>query len=366
MWRLNKFFLSEKSHVSLRLAVHLPNQQQVVFQSGQEVAAVARAFMRHTTLTAWFLLNEHDVEAHNYNYADIPQYYVFDKSQTLWKRRQRGGQQIIGRMPVVNLQDSERYYLRMLLLRRSGVVSYDDLKTVNGIVLSSIQQTCTKLGFLEGDHHWHNTMTEASQVKMPSTGKTFVYSTLIHIIRGEGDQVAYVASTGIAVTLLDGSRTAHSVFKIPLVLDATSTCNVKPNSPEAKLLKETKIIIWDESPMTNIHAFLAVNRLLRDILDCSKPFGGKVILLDGDFRQGLPVVPRGSRSLTVACCFKKHPLWLNFHILYLTKNMRALESEKEFSKWLFEVGDGLSGNTIKLPSVCYPKNKILLSSSIMI
>ncbi|GBM62862.1 hypothetical protein AVEN_38394-1 [Araneus ventricosus] len=167
MWRLNEFSLSEKPRVIMKLAVHLPNEQ-VVFQSGQEVAAVARASMRHTTLTAWFLLNQHDVEAHNYNYADTPQYYVFDKSQTLWKRRQRGGQQIIGRMPVVNLQDNERYYLRMLLLRRPGVVSNDDLKTVNGIALSCFQQTCTKLGFLEGGHHRHDTMTEASQVKMPS------------------------------------------------------------------------------------------------------------------------------------------------------------------------------------------------------
>ncbi|GBM76631.1 hypothetical protein AVEN_234852-1, partial [Araneus ventricosus] len=62
------------------MAFHLPNQHQVVFQSAQEVAAVARASMRYTTLTARFLLNQHDVEAHNYNYADIPQYHVFDKS----------------------------------------------------------------------------------------------------------------------------------------------------------------------------------------------------------------------------------------------------------------------------------------------
>ncbi|GBL72553.1 hypothetical protein AVEN_127827-1 [Araneus ventricosus] len=96
MWRVNEFSLSEKSHAIMRLAVHLPNQQQIVFQSCQEVAAVTRVSMRHTALTAWFLLNQHDVEAHNCNYADIPQYYVFDKSQTLWKKRQRGGQQING------------------------------------------------------------------------------------------------------------------------------------------------------------------------------------------------------------------------------------------------------------------------------
>ncbi|GBO12075.1 hypothetical protein AVEN_21688-1 [Araneus ventricosus] len=117
MWRLNGFSLSEKSHGIIRLAVHLPNQQQVVFQNHQEVAAVAGASMRHTTLTAWFLLNQHEVETYNYNYSDIPQYYISDKSQTLWKRRQRGAQKIIGRMPVVNSQDSERYYSRMLLLR---------------------------------------------------------------------------------------------------------------------------------------------------------------------------------------------------------------------------------------------------------
>ncbi|GBM76632.1 hypothetical protein AVEN_234853-1 [Araneus ventricosus] len=71
-------------------------------------------------------------------------------------------------MPAVKLQDSERNYLRMLLLRSPGAVRNDDLKTVNRIVLSSFQQTCTKLGFLESDHHWHDTTTDASQVEMPS------------------------------------------------------------------------------------------------------------------------------------------------------------------------------------------------------
>ncbi|GBN38469.1 hypothetical protein AVEN_85686-1 [Araneus ventricosus] len=37
--------------------------------------------------------------------------------------------------------------------------------------------------------------------------------------------------------------------------------------------------------------------------------------------------------------------------------MRALGSENEFSKWLLEVGDGLSEDTIKLPSVCHPKEQ---------
>ncbi|GBM08865.1 hypothetical protein AVEN_57417-1 [Araneus ventricosus] len=37
--------------------------------------------------------------------------------------------------------------------------------------------------------------------------------------------------------------------------------------------------------------------------------------------------------------------------------MLDLESEKEFSKWFLEVGDGLSGDIISLPSACYPKKQ---------
>ncbi|GBM83960.1 hypothetical protein AVEN_102329-1 [Araneus ventricosus] len=67
------------------------------------------------------------------------------------------------------------------------------------------------------------------------TGKTFVYSTLFHTIRGRGDDVIPVASTGIAATLLIRGRTAHSIFKIPIDLNATSICNLKPNTKEADM-----------------------------------------------------------------------------------------------------------------------------------
>ncbi|GBN03685.1 hypothetical protein AVEN_262776-1 [Araneus ventricosus] len=106
--------------------------------------------------------------------------------------------------------------------------------------------------------------------------------------------------------------------------------------------------------MTHVHAFLAVDRLLQDLTKCKEPFGGKVILLGGDFRQVLPVILRGSRTLTVASSLKKHALWLKFHKLYLTKNMRALESERDFGAWLLDIGEKKSGSTIQLPLQCYP------------
>ncbi|GBM82666.1 hypothetical protein AVEN_42526-1 [Araneus ventricosus] len=163
MWRLNEFNLSHKSHTVVRLAVHLPQQQPIVYQDGQEAQAIERAALRKTTLTSWFELNKNDPSAHNISYSDIPQYYMFDKSTTNWKKRQRGEQNVIGRLPVVSILDTERYYLRMLLLRKSGAISFDDILTVNGLRCITFQQAYQEYVLLRGDQQWHDALNDATQ-----------------------------------------------------------------------------------------------------------------------------------------------------------------------------------------------------------
>ncbi|GBN05138.1 hypothetical protein AVEN_123241-1 [Araneus ventricosus] len=167
MCRLNEFKLSHKSHTVVRLAVHLPQQQSIVYQEGQEAQAIERAALRKTTLTSWLELNKNEPSAHNISYSFIPKYYVFDKSTTNWKKRQRGGQNVIGRLPVVSILDTERYYLRMLLLRKSGTVSFDDILTVNGLRCITFQQACQKYGLLRGDQQLHDALNEAAQFQSP-------------------------------------------------------------------------------------------------------------------------------------------------------------------------------------------------------
>jgi ATP-dependent DNA helicase PIF1 len=64
-----------------------------------------------------------------------------------------------------------------------------------------------------------------------------------------------------------------------------------------QMLREAKLIIWDEAPMTDRLNMEATHRLLQDVMqktdpDASrKPFGGKVVLFGGDFRQVLPIIP---------------------------------------------------------------------------
>ncbi|CAN1135098.1 hypothetical protein LINPERPRIM_LOCUS15732 [Linum perenne] len=116
------------------------------------------------------------------------------------------------------------------------------------------------------------------------TGKTFF----------EGKIVFIVASSEIAATLLPDGVTAHSRFKIPLEVDNLSTCMVKKGTEVAELLKEATLIVWDEAPMVHRLSFEAVDRTLCDLMNTPlsgpqySPFGGKTVLLGGDFRQTLP------------------------------------------------------------------------------
>ncbi|GBM59018.1 hypothetical protein AVEN_7404-1 [Araneus ventricosus] len=80
-------------------------------------------------------------------------------------------------MPVVNILDSEMYYLRLLLLRKLGAVSFDDLKTVDGIVCNTFQQACKMQGLFEGDQHWYDTLNEAIKTRAPFQLRLF-YATI--------------------------------------------------------------------------------------------------------------------------------------------------------------------------------------------
>jgi len=98
------------------------------------------------------------------------------------------------------------------------------------------------------------------------TSKTFVWTTFLSRLRGQGKIVLTVASSGIASLLLPGDRTAHSRFKIPIDLHNESTCNITQQMKVAKLVCKVDLIIWDEAPMMHRQAFEAVDRTLCDLM----------------------------------------------------------------------------------------------------
>ncbi|XP_071636386.1 ATP-dependent DNA helicase pif1-like [Temnothorax longispinosus] len=136
------------------------------------------------------------------------------------------------------------------------------------------------------------------------SGKTYLFNTLLSVIRGRNEVVLPGASTGIAATLLKGGRTYHSLFKLTIPIDKTTKSSIRGNTQEARELISAKIIIWDEVSMTVGQALTAIDKLLRDLMRNTKLFGAKVILFAGDFRQNLFVVAHANRTAIIESTVK--------------------------------------------------------------
>lgn len=115
-------------------------------------------------------------------------------------------------------------------------------------------------------------------------GKTFLLNAILSAARGAGKIAVAAATSGVASQLLEGGRTAHSWFKIPLQLDEESECNVRAQSDLAAVLRQARLIVWDEISMAHKFAVEAVERLMRSLQDEQKWFGGCTVVFAGDFR----------------------------------------------------------------------------------
>jgi hypothetical protein len=178
------------------------------------------------------------------------------------------------------------------------------------------------------------------------TGKTFVINLLLAKIRKDSKIAIAVASSGIAATLLQGGRTAHSTLKLPFkfIQDERHLCSIRKGTGEAKVLEVCELIVWDECTMAHRYALEALNHTLQDLRGNGKNMGGVVLLLAGDFRQTLPVIQKGTMADELKACLKYSYLWRHVTPLTLNTNMRIhLQgdvSAGQFAEQLLAIGNG--------------------------
>ncbi|CAB4418715.1 unnamed protein product [Rhizophagus irregularis] len=234
------------------------------------------------------------------------------------------------------IQEERSYNIPQLenILQNNVPLLNTEQYTIYNTVIQAVEQNSSEYFFVDGPG---------------GTGKTFLYNTISAKVRSHGEIALPVASSGIAALLINGGRTAHSRFKIPIKLNETSTCNISRGSKEACLINATKLFIWDEAPMMHKFAFEAVDRTFQDIMQTDKPFGGKIFIFGGDFRQILPVIPHAPRANIVSASLSKSYIWKYLKTMRLTINMRLCQShnlqddstkQKEFAEFLLKIGDG--------------------------
>jgi hypothetical protein len=202
-------------------------------------------------------------------------------------------------------------------------------------VMSSIDNEAPQCFFLDGPG---------------GTGKTFLENLLLASVRRYGGVAIPVASSGIAALLLQGGRTVHSMFRVPLKIEKDSECAIERQSATARVLAEARLIIWDEAPMQHRFIFEAVERTLQDCRGNLDLFGGCTTVFAGDFRQTLPVIPQAHRSQIVRASLKFSDIWERTRVLSLTENMRLLSNDlnnaqrqvaREYNEFIMRVGNGI-------------------------
>ena len=136
--------------------------------------------------------------------------------------------------------------------------------------------------------------------------------------------------------------------------------------------------------MLNKLCFEALDRSMRDLApaeDKDKKFGGKLVLVSGDFRQLLPVIEKANRAKIVGHTLKHSVGLWDEHVkqFRLSKNMRVQKEKdkypndeglhqklEEYEQWLLKLGEGRlhsegdidDSNIIEVPSdMCLEKKE---------
>ncbi|XP_076933119.1 uncharacterized protein LOC143598914 [Bidens hawaiensis] len=229
-WSIFSFHVHYRIPSVMRLAFHLPGEQQVIYGANEDIEDILNNTTNASSMfTGWFECNKSHDLAKTLTYAEFPTKYVWKKQLRKWEPRLRGF--AIGRVHVVPPAFDEAYYLRILLNKVRGPECFEDIRTIDGVVCETFRDACYKRGLLDDDKEYIEAIEEANEQRgvyneimsafidkkggvyfvygYGSTGKTYLWKTLSASIRSKGEVVLNVASSGIASLLLEGGRTAH-------------------------------------------------------------------------------------------------------------------------------------------------------------
>ena len=161
-WRIFGFDLHNNSPIVIRLQVHLPQEQSMVFNSQAEREDLEQLAEegRTTTLEA----NVKYPEGRHLLYSEYVEQFVYKSTlagRELCPRKRNIGQNV-GRIYFVPPSAGERYFLRLLFNHVSSATSFQDLRTYNGVVHPSFHEARRQRGLLNDDTEWNNCLREAA------------------------------------------------------------------------------------------------------------------------------------------------------------------------------------------------------------
>ncbi|KAK9839693.1 hypothetical protein WJX81_006615 [Elliptochloris bilobata] len=321
IWRVFGFKLHREWPPVYRLALHLSLQQRVHFHPDADLQQVAAA-PPQTMLTAWMAKDREDPAARGVLYQDFPKFYVWKKGgKTLGTPP--AGHTVVGRIYAASPAQGERFYLRLLLTQVAGAMSFEDLRTVDGRShIGSLTEDLLHAARQDTgvpDLQVNQAIADIALLQIEGVLEEHKKSLRDAEFRAGDDPMPQISDgargqpAGNRLVLQERMYDADALQRalqrdLPLLnadqrfaYDAVERALNNPAVPGRAFFPDGP----GGTGKTFLYGVLLARvRLLKDLMHSAAPFGGKVVLLDGDFRQVLPVVPKGEAivSLSADCC----------------------------------------------------------------
>ncbi|XP_074377572.1 uncharacterized protein LOC141719090 [Apium graveolens] len=160
-WRIFGFDVHSQWPSVNRLPIHLPGNKYVSFRTSTTLSEVVQeADSKKTKLEAWFETNKEFPTARDFTYAEFPTHFTWLPRDYKWRAPQRGD--VVGRLPEVHAAGGDLLYLRLLLMRRKGATSFEELRRVEGHVFESFKEACATMELFQNDSQWYGAMVKNS------------------------------------------------------------------------------------------------------------------------------------------------------------------------------------------------------------
>lgn len=169
-----------------RLGFHEAGNPPITWEEGMTDEQLrARLAAAKSPLMAWFEYNaqHHHGDHRNLLFRQFPTFFVWLSPR--WVPRQRGN--VIARVYVAYPSQGEVFYIRLLLTERRGVISFEDLRTVDDVLCDTFREAARRLGMVEDNSAWQTMFDETAPFRTAHVLRLLFVNVLME---GAGDPIA--------------------------------------------------------------------------------------------------------------------------------------------------------------------------------
>uniref|UniRef100_A0A1I7T216 ATP-dependent DNA helicase n=1 Tax=Caenorhabditis tropicalis TaxID=1561998 RepID=A0A1I7T216_9PELO len=191
VWIISGFPMHGSSHIVHRGYIHEEGNDIFYIKRGVSEAQAEEMLSRKSEgmMEAWFEANQHPVllpgssglTTNDLTLIDMFSFFRFDmKRQKFVLRKKNYSDRIIGR-----IQSSQPRYLQLMATRLlaqtvTGPKSWEELRTVNGVVYKTCLEAARAKRLMNGEDEWDAAITEVAKSETPVECRRFFASILLH------------------------------------------------------------------------------------------------------------------------------------------------------------------------------------------